>query len=159
MTKQSDKEILPAGSYYIGDLCYVIPDAWSEVGKLIFDDWKSQRAKSGIFTLEDGRKFAIFSTAYGDGEYYDNFGSSYCVDSGSIGCILTKDIPNWDQIMYDSNVLEVRFLGQQILPVVFDIPFEVKSENVMIHFGDITIDTTGEVYYGELDTEIEYDSE
>ena len=44
--------------YYIGDLCYVMHDAWDEVcGLTPFDNSEHE------FELEDGRKFILFNTA------------------------------------------------------------------------------------------------
>lgn len=85
------KQPLPAGQYWVGDLCYVMHDVWDEVCRLVFPTPTSKRVK-GVFTLKDGRKFALYSTAFGDGEYDDNKGNIYGVDSGSIGCILLRDI-------------------------------------------------------------------
>jgi hypothetical protein len=59
--------------------------------------------------LKDGRKFAMYSTAYGDGVYYDHYGHSYSVDSGSIGCILLDDIKyvdDFDQFLDVGAILE-----------------------------------------------------
>jgi len=76
---------MKAGEYYIGDLCYVMNDQeWDEVCDR--ESW------DGEFTLKDGRKFALYSTVYGDGVYHTSIGGSCCVDAGSIGCILKSDI-------------------------------------------------------------------
>ena len=73
--------------YYVGDLCYVMDDAWSEVCDLIpFDNSEHE------FELKDGRKFILFGTAYGDGSYSDFAGNSYGVDSGTIGAVKVDDI-------------------------------------------------------------------
>jgi hypothetical protein len=51
----------------------------------------------------------MYSTAYGDGVYYDYYGHSYSVDSGSIGCILTDDIKyvdNFDQFLDVGSIQE-----------------------------------------------------
>jgi hypothetical protein len=77
--------------YYIGDLCYVMHDVWSEVCDLMFSG-DSDEAANGELELADGRKIVIFSTAYGDGEYFDEGGMSYSVDSGTIGAIKFNDI-------------------------------------------------------------------
>lgn len=45
-----------------------------------------------MFQLKDGRQFFMFDTAHGDGEYNDQFGNSYGVDSGRIGAIREEDI-------------------------------------------------------------------
>ena len=65
---------MPAGRYYIGDLCYVMHDEWDEACTLFFPTNQSGRGIEGEFTLKDGRRFASFTTAYGDGEYYNNQG-------------------------------------------------------------------------------------
>jgi hypothetical protein len=73
--------------YYVGDLAYVLHDAWDEVCNLAPLDNSEHE-----FELEDGRKFILFSTAYGDGLYNDQNGLSYSVDSGTIGAIRIEDI-------------------------------------------------------------------
>ena len=81
---------MPAGKYYVGDLCYVMDsDEWSQVCSLII---QGEKLLDGEFELPDGRRFAIYSTHWGDGEYYDQYGHTYSVDAGSIGCILMSDI-------------------------------------------------------------------
>ena len=81
---------MPAGEYYIGDLCYVMDDEeWDEFCSITIDGMK---CIDGEFSLKDGRRFATYGTAYGDGVYHDQYGHSYAVDAGLIGCILTKDI-------------------------------------------------------------------
>jgi hypothetical protein len=117
---------MPAGKYYVGDLCYVIDDEWSEVCDLTMD--KKGRSIDGAHTLKDGRRFAMFGTAYGDGEYYDTNGNSYSVDSGSIGCMKVEDIKG-----------EIR----EDLGNIIDFPneFYVKNNGGELIFGRIWIDT------------------
>ena len=55
---------MPAGQYYIGDLCYVMHDEWDEVCHLLFGSSQTGRIKEGEFVLKDGRRFACYSTAY-----------------------------------------------------------------------------------------------
>ena len=82
--------MMSAGEYFIGDLCYVMSDEeWLEVCDLTI---QGSRVIDGEFQLKDGRRFAMYGTAYGDGTYHDHYGFSYSVDSGSIGCIRTADI-------------------------------------------------------------------
>jgi hypothetical protein len=76
--------------YYVGDLCYVMHDVWSEVCDLTFPDDNTEL--QGRFQLKDGREFFIYGTAYGDGEYLDNEGRRYLVDSGTVGAIRVEDI-------------------------------------------------------------------
>jgi hypothetical protein len=77
--------------YYIGDLCYVMDDAWDEVCSLMFSG-DSDETVEGELKLADGRKIIIFSTYCGDGEYFDQEGNAYGVDSGTIGAIKVDDI-------------------------------------------------------------------
>ena len=82
--------MMPAGSYYIGDLCYVMTDEeWDEVCSLTI---VNNQCIEGEFTMKDGRRFAMYGTRWGDGEYYDYTGNAYSVDSGTIGCIKFSDI-------------------------------------------------------------------
>jgi len=83
---------MKSGEYYIGDLAYVMHDVWDEVCELLYPEDSVGRGLEGEFTLKDGRKFALYSTNYGDGVYNTDFGYSCSVDSGSIGCILKSDI-------------------------------------------------------------------
>jgi hypothetical protein len=82
--------MMPAGKYYIGDLCYVMTnEEWREFCDITLD---GQKVKDGEFQFKDGRRFATYSTAFGDGVYHDQYGHSYSVDAGLIGCILVEDI-------------------------------------------------------------------
>lgn len=90
---------MKAGLYYIGDLCYVFnQEDWDEVCSLTIE---GNRCLEGEFEMKDGRKFAMYNTRYGDGEYYDQFGNRYSVDSGTIGCVLWKDISRYEYILPD----------------------------------------------------------
>lgn len=82
--------MMPAGKYYVGDLCYVMTDAeWDQFCSITI---KGNECLEGEFQMPDGRRFATYSTAWGDGVYRDQYGDRYCVDSGSIGCIRVEDI-------------------------------------------------------------------
>lgn len=132
----TDKNMMPGDAwYYVGDLCYVMHDVWSEVCELMFPVG-SIRAKEGIFTLKDGRQFAIFGTAYGDGTYFDEDGDSYPVDSGTIGCIKKDDIVEG----HDND----KELGN-VQHFAFD--FIVEKNAGIIRFGRTHIDTVGDSDY------------
>jgi hypothetical protein len=82
--------MMPPGKYYVGDLCYVMTnEEWREFCDITLD---GQKVKDGEFEFKDGRRFATYSTAFGDGVYHDQYGHSYSVDAGLIGCILVEDI-------------------------------------------------------------------
>ena len=69
------KYILPAGTYFFGDPCYVTEeDLYQEL-------WS--KADDGVHLAEhNGHKYFIGRTAYGDGEY-----DGFPVDSGQLGLI------------------------------------------------------------------------
>ncbi len=83
---------MPAGKYWVGDLCYVMHDEWDEVCGLMFQGRDDNGCNEGEFNLKDGRRFVSYNTRYGDGEYFDQHGRAYGVDAGLIGCIAVKDI-------------------------------------------------------------------
>ena len=81
----------PAGNYYVGDLAYILSDNdWDELCNITkLGNWKERRF--GTFKFSSGVMFAIFSTIHGDGEYEDQYGNTYRVDSATIGCIQFLD--------------------------------------------------------------------
>ena len=109
------------GRYYVGDLCYVMHPQWKEVCNLMFAT-DSQGVLDGEFNLANGVRFAVQSTAYGDGVYSDYDGREYPVDAGLIGCIRVADVydPEW----YLEGVNEVEF----------DYPFTLEYDNGTIKF-------------------------
>lgn len=71
---------LPAGRYYIGDLCYALSD---DVYDTIFG---GTGYDTGIYTdKRSGSVFAMSHTAYGDGLYPSSDGKQFAVDAGIIG--------------------------------------------------------------------------
>jgi hypothetical protein len=123
---------MPAGRYVIIDLCYVMHDVWDECCELFFPaGGHPPRGMEGEFTLKDGRRFASFSTAHGDGTYRSNTGTSHSVDSGSIGCIRIEDIR-------DNSYDNIEELGAII---EFTEPFKVSNEQGLLTFGYVQIET------------------
>jgi hypothetical protein len=124
---------MPAGRYYIGDLCYVMHPEWDECVDLFFPaSGYTGRGVEGEFTLKDGRRFASFGTAYGDGTYNSNIGTEHMVDSGSIGCISVDNIR-------DTTYNDIEQLGAI---VEFTQPFEVKKISLgLLKFGHVEIET------------------
>jgi hypothetical protein len=134
--------ILTAGDYYVGDLCYVLHAEWTEVCDLLFAGRDDYGCNQGVFNLKDGRSFAIFNTAFGDGVYQDNFGAEYMVDAGSIGCIKVSGI---DRDHPDNFLTGGHIVG-------FDNDFEVDTDGALLTFGHIRIDTDPQ-YYDDYDEE------
>lgn len=134
------------GQYYVGDLCYVLHDEWDEVCELLFAGRKSG-CNQGEFNLKDGRRFAVYNTAYGDGTYVDGQGREYYVDAGCIGCILVDDI----------DMLNIRnkqsFDGGNVIS--FEKDFNTSTDGENITFGSVTV-MTGD-YDVEPEEEYEYE--
>ena len=122
--------MMPAGEYYIGDLCYVMHEEWDEVCSLFFKGNTNGRCNQGEFVLKDGRRFAGYNTKWGDGEYRDQFNNRYLVDSGCIGCILVSNIVEMDKRNIDlGNVIKMTK------------EFDTSNIDGLISFNNITIET------------------
>lgn len=88
--KKSHTVVVPPGKYVLGDPCYCFPgkgtvDHWEILGESC--DWWQDNP---VATIEvDGVTYHVlgFSTKYGDGSYYDNYGREYAVDAGMIGLV------------------------------------------------------------------------
>ena len=135
-----------AGKYYVGDLCYVLHDEWDEVCSLMFAGRKNGGCNQGEFNLKDGRRFAVYNTAYGDGTYVDNLGNEYFVDAGCIGCILVDDI----NLGNDRNNLSGGTVHQ------FAKDFNTSTDGENLTFGHVTV-MTGDYDADEYDEEDEYE--
>jgi len=125
---------LPAGKYFVGDLCYVMHDEWTEVCDLLFGvtfNPSKDSLDGGVYKLKDGRQFALYPTKYGDGEYRSNIGTTHGVDAGVIGCILVDDIR-------DKTYDNIEDLGAVI---EFKQPFETGEHKGVISFGHVRINT------------------
>ena len=136
--------MMPAGRYYVGDLCYVLNDVWDEVCELSLFE-----CEGGPFTLKDGRQFIMYGTAYGDGCYPSSDGKLYSVDSGTIGCVIMNDSDITPEIQ---KILDGG-LGHL---VHFPENFETKNDTIpygtqkgIIHFGSLIINTVDDENEGE----------
>jgi hypothetical protein len=130
--------MMKSGTYYIGDLCYVMHGEWNEVCNLTI---VGNKVLDGEFNLADGRRFATFTTQWGDGTYQDQQGREYSVDAGLIGCIALENI---DLTNPDNSVT-----GGQI--VEFVQAFSTWSAGGEIRIGNVLIDTD----YTEVEEELE----
>lgn len=133
------------GTYYVGDLCYVMHPQWKEVCDLMFA-CDGERVLDGEFNLSNGVRFAVQSTAYGDGTYYDEQGRQYPVDAGLIGCIRVEDVydPEW--------------WLEGVQTVKFENPFTVEYDLGTIKFVEYLTDGSKEVILG-INTDPVYDEE
>lgn len=80
----TSEEKLPAGTYYIGDIGYLVrdEDEWHELLRLA-DHFNAPR----MFRHEKYGYLWAAHTAYGDGIYESNFGDVFTVDGGLIGIV------------------------------------------------------------------------
>lgn len=120
---------MPAGRYYVGDLCYVMEDAeWDEFCAITISGFQTL---DGEFEFEDGRRFASYGTAWGDGVYRSNIGTEHSVDAGLIGCIRIQDIRA-------SKYEDLESLGAI---VDFDHEFDTTAHRGRLQFGHVVIET------------------
>jgi hypothetical protein len=125
---------MPAGKYYIGDLCYVMSnDEWKEFCKITLT---GSKVLDGELQMPDGRKFATYSTAFGDGVYFDQYGHSFSVDAGLIGCILESDIKE-----PLDNILDLGAIIDFNEPFVTSGGRGEKDWDGVIQFGTVMIET------------------
>lgn len=136
--------MMPAGKYYVGDLCYVMTnEEWNEFCKLTTS---GNQCIDGEFNFADGRRFATYGTKWGDGEYRSNVGTSHSVDAGLIGCFRVEDIK---ANKYD----DIESLGAI---VDFEKDFKTYENDGLIVLGHVIINTDPDEYYEEED-EHEYE--
>lgn len=115
---------LPKGTYYVGDLCYILNEVWDEVLGHTFHSDEDVPGR-----LKDGRKFIMYGTRHGDGAYYDEEKREYAVDSGCIGCVQVK-------------ARQKPVDGGHIIK--FDQPFSTSKDGAVIKIGNLSIDTDPE---------------
>jgi hypothetical protein len=141
--------MMKAGRYYVGDLCYVMSDTeWGEVCSITI---VGNECIQGEFTLSDGRKFAMYNTRWGDGQYRSNRNTKHSVDSGTIGCILLENI---EAHVDEENKFD--FIEDVGALIEFKKDFETYSADGLMVFGDVIINTDPDDFYEEED-EYEYE--
>ncbi len=111
-----------AGTYYIGDPCYVVAN--NKWYKLLI---KTNYLGDGEFIYRKQQCFSA-GTAWGDGKYDDNYGREYFVDAGLIGIMTITAL--------DKNK---EGKGGQI--ITFEKDFDVQAARGIFYFGNITINT------------------
>ncbi len=139
---------MPAGKYWIGDLCYVLGDVWGEFCDLIFTPGNEDK----ILTLKDGRTFWSHSTAWGDGLYQTSSpGVEIGVDSGTIGCVLLENVIESVLRSADPSLSDLGHV------VEFTEPFTPSYLDGTFYFGKFLVYTEGletEDYGDEDDADI-----
>lgn len=126
---------VPAGTYWLGDPCYTVPDA----------DWMPLLRSCGVFGASDdpadgtpgpvgtvrGHEVLAFGTAFGDGEYPDQYGHRYPVDAGLIGLVPVALNPDG---------------APGVRKITFDAPTVCRTEDdgATLTFGPVVIHTGDE---------------
>ena len=128
---------LPAGCYLFCDLCYAFSGhQWNEVCELL----QVHGDDRCVYELADGTRFGLLCTAFGDGEFLDQHGASYGVDSGTIGCVRLQDLaPDVAQRFLSYRSHYNRCSRVHTVPSPFR-PFAVDG---ILTFGPVVIDTNG----------------
>lgn len=126
--------MLPAGTYYIGDPCYVLSkEQWSEVCEAIAQVGEEQFANQALELMIDNKfPIGIAPTLYGDGEFHISGDKSLLipVDSGTIGCVPIEHVQDLEEAKELGWVTE------------FNEPFEIRYDEGVIRFGKEWVNTT-----------------
>lgn len=127
--------VVPAGTYWVGDPCYSIPDSdWM--------GWLKGANGTTILTATYRGKLAVgVDTAYGDGVYYDQNGRSYAVDSGMIGLVETSWALDSMDLFNKTYLTEEEGTRYKL---VLDEPTTVTYDEGRIIIGDLVINTNGD---------------
>ena len=127
---------MPPGTYYVGDLCYVLGDkAHGELCKMCFpgSEGKFTPGIEGKHVLSDGRTVVSWKCPYGDGAYEDQNGRFYMVDSGWLGITLLEGLEEqWEHPHPGTCPKEtmVEFIKRLGHIVEYDSAFNVKNVKV-----------------------------
>ena len=152
------RHIFQAGTYIIGDLCYVVTDPqWGEICNQLDEEGdESCRPHRGRpYTLADGSTYGILGTQNGDGNYESNGFGTYPVDSGTLGCLLItadkqgKPLGKREAglVCFDADfeLTEQAWdaVSRRLVHLVtFDEPFEIVRQPCGdLEFGNVTIVT------------------
>jgi hypothetical protein len=117
--------IVPAGSYFLGDPCYAVPDAFWDA---LLNTCKFFEKPIGT---ANGFEVLGFGTAWGDGSYQDQDGNEYPVDAGLIGLVPVG-------LIEQEQRAELLKLGRM---VDFTEPTACTAAQGVMQFGRIRIDT------------------
>jgi hypothetical protein len=120
---------VPAGTYYLGDPCYAVPDHLWHALLLSCDYFE----KTPIGEVA-GHKVLSFNTAYGDGTYCDQFGNEFGVDAGMIGLVPLG--------LFDEQAFFHEY-GCKAVIVKFERPTTCTTDGHNLQFGRHLIKTGG----------------
>jgi hypothetical protein len=127
------------GIYYIGDPIYLFSENWDEV----LEETNSFNEKLNGYTVAGGE------TSFGNGQYEDNFGRKYGVNSGILA-ILPSDVVDIKKI-YSIEKSKIMHL------VEFEEDFNVEIDDGIFIFGEVQIDTKKDNNFDQYNDEFDDD--
>ncbi len=144
----------PAGTYYVGDPCYAIPDEdWSDFCSNIFEDY-GERTREFYFEFSGEQVWCAF-TKHGDGAYDDQYKRKYHVDAGLIGIVpmtLVVPEPGAEAIHDPKKRAAIEVDGGHI--VDFPEEFVVGESDGVINIGQLRIDTDPTIHFEDDEDEM-----
>ena len=134
--------MLSKGTYWIGDLCYIL----NKANGFVWDFVLQETGFLGLYeegTLENmnpdnatgyfkflGVEFFSSGTANGDGLFYDQSGNPYPVDAGVIGCFPTASLTfNVPFVMRMGTLVSVTFGLRREVHDDYNIRSGICSDN------------------------------
>ena len=112
--------------FYIGDPCYVLDD------EEYYKNWGDRNGfRDGEIQSDSGVWF-VHDTAFGDGEYHDQYGTEYGVDSGTLAVIPMEVVyahPREDIVFKGNGVVSIEkmmHLGNVVMKVGCELMAEVE---------------------------------
>ena len=90
LSEEISKNIFNPGIYFIGELNFREEDLTNMDGPQMPEGYSVDR--NGVYEAGRGSLYANIDTCWGDGDYLDNQGNEYVIDSVSIGCISIQEI-------------------------------------------------------------------
>lgn len=113
----------PAGTYYVGDLCYALEDN-------VYDNVFGGEVYAGGLYQKGDSFFLVDNTSAGDGTYTDDTGRKYLVDAGIIGICSYDLIDEKKMRKNENNTIH----GGQI--ITFKNPFHINFSDGKFNFHD-----------------------
>lgn len=135
---------VPAGTYIVGDPCYVLHQWWNE-----FLNNSDSLRNTSTFEIEPGTEITCvyFDTAYGDGVWMGSDGQPYAADAGMLGLVPAIVLEYGEAQPGGYNRL-----------VTFDTDFTAWHDGVgRMDFGGIKVNTNDDYEEEESDWDDEYD--
>ena len=114
--KERRTTTLPAGTYYIGDLCYALHDS-------LYEGVFGHDYDSGMYSMPENPSHVFWlDNTYGDGEFRGSDGKTYAVDAAILG-IASESTLDPTKMPYDGGHM-----------YTFKSPVKVGLKNNSFHF-------------------------